>query len=77
MRQHVEDENRPEGLSDLVRAGAWLWACLGPSAAPPPDFEFIRAPATHRFVSRTVQDCNYLQALEGDSTRPCNDPAQC
>ncbi len=45
--------------------GGLVWACLGPSAAPPPDFEFIRAPATHRFVSRTVQDCNYLQALEG------------
>jgi len=26
--------------------------------------ELTRAPDTHRFVSRTVQDCNYLQALE-------------
>jgi phthalate 4,5-dioxygenase oxygenase subunit len=44
-----------------------VWAYLGnPDAKPPmPDYELIRAPATHRFVSRTVQDCNYLQALEG------------
>ena len=32
---------------------------------PFPDFELLRAPATHRFASKTVQDCNYLQALEG------------
>jgi phenylpropionate dioxygenase-like ring-hydroxylating dioxygenase large terminal subunit len=32
---------------------------------PPPDWELIRAPESHRFVSKTVQDCNYLQALEG------------
>ena len=44
-----------------------IWAYMGPAAEmpPPPDMELTRAPATHRFVSRTVQDCNYLQALEG------------
>jgi phthalate 4,5-dioxygenase oxygenase subunit len=44
-----------------------VWAYLGPPDAKPPlpDLELIRAPATHRFVSRTVQNCNYLQALEG------------
>jgi hypothetical protein len=31
----------------------------------PPDYEWLRAPATHRFVSKTFEDCNYLQALEG------------
>jgi nitrite reductase/ring-hydroxylating ferredoxin subunit len=46
--------------------GGMIWAYLGPAPAPAvPDFEMIRAPETHRFVSRTVQDCNYLQALEG------------
>jgi len=46
--------------------GGLVWAYMGPSPAPPPPgFEFTRAPETHRFVSRTVQDCNYLQALEG------------
>jgi phenylpropionate dioxygenase-like ring-hydroxylating dioxygenase large terminal subunit len=44
-----------------------VWAYMGPQtdAPPPPDMELTRAPETHRFVSRTVQDCNYLQALEG------------
>lgn len=47
--------------------GGIVWAYLGPAAEKPapPVWEFIRAPQTHRFVSRTVQDCNYLQALEG------------
>jgi phthalate 4,5-dioxygenase len=46
--------------------GGIVWTYMGPSPAPPPpDYELVRAPATHRFVSRTVQDCNYLQALEG------------
>jgi len=47
--------------------GGMVWAYMGPAAdqPPPPDMELTRAPETHRFVSRTVQDCNYLQALEG------------
>ncbi|HEY4266117.1 MAG TPA: Rieske 2Fe-2S domain-containing protein, partial [Micropepsaceae bacterium] len=47
--------------------GGMIWAYMGPTAAmpAPPDMELTRAPDTHRFVSRTVQDCNYLQALEG------------
>ena len=47
--------------------GGMLWAYLGPVGAQPafPDYEFVRAPATHRFVSKQVQDCSYLQALEG------------
>jgi phthalate 4,5-dioxygenase oxygenase subunit len=32
---------------------------------PPPDYEWLRAPETHRYVSKTYEDCNYLQALEG------------
>lgn len=48
-------------------AGGMVWAYMGaPEFRPaPPDYELFRAPPTHRFVSRTVQDCNYLQALEG------------
>ncbi len=47
--------------------GGIVWAYMGPAAEQPapPAWELIRAPATHRFVSRTLQDCNYLQALEG------------
>jgi phthalate 4,5-dioxygenase len=47
--------------------GDMVWAYLGPKELQPsfPDHELVRAPATHRYVSKTFQDCNYLQALEG------------
>jgi hypothetical protein len=31
----------------------------------PPDYEWTRAPSTHRHLSKTIEECNYLQALEG------------
>ncbi len=44
-----------------------VWAYLGPKEAmpAPPDYEWMRAPATHCYVSKTYEACNYLQALEG------------
>jgi phthalate 4,5-dioxygenase len=44
-----------------------VWAYLGPAATmpAPPDYEWTRAPATHRYVSKTYEACNYLQAVEG------------
>jgi hypothetical protein len=37
-----------------------------PEAQPaPPDYEWLRAPDTHRIVSKTYEECNYLQGLEG------------
>lgn len=47
--------------------GGVVWAFLGPRAeAPsPPDYEWLRAPQTHRRVSKTLENANYLQALEG------------
>lgn len=48
-------------------AGGVVWTYMGPPEEQPPvpDFEWMRAPATHRFVSKTFEHCNYLQALEG------------
>ncbi len=50
-----------------VELGGVIWAYLGPSEhqPPPPDYEWLRAPDTHRWVSKTFEHCNYLQALEG------------
>jgi phenylpropionate dioxygenase-like ring-hydroxylating dioxygenase large terminal subunit len=47
--------------------GGIVWAYLGPPdhQPPPPDYEFVRAPATHRHVSKSREDCNFLQAFEG------------
>ena len=48
-------------------AGDVVWAYLGPAAAmpPKPDYEWMRAPGTHRILSKTFEDANYLQGLEG------------
>jgi phthalate 4,5-dioxygenase len=50
-----------------VEKAGIVWAYLGPKDAmpAPPDYEWMRAPATHCFVSKTYEACNYLQALEG------------
>jgi nitrite reductase/ring-hydroxylating ferredoxin subunit len=50
-----------------VERGGVVWAYLGPPALrpPEPDYEWTRAPATHRAVTKTYQASNYLQGLEG------------
>ena len=47
--------------------GGLIWAYMGPrdKQPAPPDYEWVRAPATHRFVSKTWEDANWLQGLEG------------
>jgi hypothetical protein len=47
--------------------GGIIWTYMGPPDRQPaaPDYELVRAPATHRFVSKSLEECNYLQALEG------------
>jgi phthalate 4,5-dioxygenase len=47
--------------------GGLVWTYLGPraSAPPPPNFELLRVPRTHRQLSKTYEECNYLQGLEG------------
>jgi phenylpropionate dioxygenase-like ring-hydroxylating dioxygenase large terminal subunit len=47
--------------------GGVVWAYMGPKdlQPPAPDYEWTRAPATHRHVSKTFEHCNWLQALEG------------
>jgi len=47
--------------------GGVVWTYMGPKEKmpPAPDFEWMRAPDTHRFVSKTFEDCNYLQGMEG------------
>jgi phthalate 4,5-dioxygenase oxygenase subunit len=50
-----------------IEKGGVVWAYMGPKKLQPPepDYEWTRAPATHRYVSKTFENCNYLQALEG------------
>jgi phenylpropionate dioxygenase-like ring-hydroxylating dioxygenase large terminal subunit len=48
-------------------AGGVIWTYMGPPELEPPkpDYEWMRAPATHRIVSKTFENANYLQGLEG------------
>jgi len=50
-----------------VEKGGVVWTYMGPreQQPPEPDYEWMRAPATHRAVSKTFENCNFLQALEG------------
>ena len=51
----------------LVERGGILWTCMGPAgAAPPlPEWEFVTVPASQAFISKRIQECNWLQAMEG------------
>lgn len=50
-----------------IDKGGIIWTYMGPAdeMPPEPDYEWLRAPGTHCFVSKTLEDCNYLQGLEG------------
>ena len=48
-------------------AGDIIWTYMGPPEhqPAPPSYEWMRAPAGYRHVSKNLQENNYLQALEG------------
>ena len=50
----------------IERAGI-VWAYMGPKdkQPAPPDVEWCSLPASHVFVSKRLQESNYLQAMEG------------
>ena len=51
----------------VVERGGVVWTYMGPKEhmPEPPNYEWLRAPHTHCHVSKTYEECNYLQALEG------------
>ena len=50
-----------------IEKGGVIWCYMGPKElqSEAPDYEWTRAPATHRYVSKTFENCNWLQAIEG------------
>jgi phthalate 4,5-dioxygenase oxygenase subunit len=50
-----------------VEQGGVVWAYMGPPEKQPeePGMEWCRAPESHRFVSKTIEYCNFAQAVEG------------
>lgn len=47
--------------------GDVIWVYMGPegTAPPLPELEWAMVPETHRFVSKRIQRCSFLQAMEG------------
>src|SRR5882762_5896488 len=47
--------------------GGLVWAYMGPAEKIPPlpKFAWTQVPETHRHVSKVIQECNWLQGLEG------------
>jgi phenylpropionate dioxygenase-like ring-hydroxylating dioxygenase large terminal subunit len=50
-----------------VEQGGVIWAYMGAreKMPPPPSFEWTQVLESHRHVSKVVEECNWLQALEG------------
>jgi phthalate 4,5-dioxygenase oxygenase subunit len=50
-----------------IERGGIVWAYMGPpdKMPGPPELEWCTLPASHVFVSRRLQENNYLQAMEG------------
>ncbi len=51
----------------LIERGGVLWIYMGPPELqpPPPEWEFATVPARQSFTTKRIQECNWLQALEG------------
>ena len=73
----VDMMNEPDelGFAHKIRATAYptteaggiVWAYLGPADRRPPlpRFDWTEAPASHRHVSKVIQESNWMQGLEG------------
>jgi phthalate 4,5-dioxygenase oxygenase subunit len=51
----------------LINLGGVLWTYMGPTEQQPPEpqYEFATVPLSHSFTSKRLQECNWLQGLEG------------
>ncbi|MDB5643090.1 MAG: (2Fe-2S)-binding protein [Hyphomicrobiales bacterium] len=70
----VSDQERERTAKELkmtaypcVERGDVIWTYMGPPEHEPdfPDLEWTLLPAEQRFATRHVQECNWLQGLEG------------
>lgn len=51
----------------LIERGGVVWIYMGPPEfqPPAPEWEFATVPVNQSFMSKRLQECNWLQALEG------------
>jgi phthalate 4,5-dioxygenase len=63
---HMCDKMAIKGYPCIERGGL-VWAYLGPADKQPeaPEVEWCVVPEAHRFITKRLQECNYLQAMEG------------
>jgi phthalate 4,5-dioxygenase oxygenase subunit len=71
----VDQMNEPESFAHKVHITAYpvlelgeiVWTYMGPEelTPPAPNFEWVRAQPSHRHISKVIQDCNWVQGLEG------------
>lgn len=69
--ERIRSEIKINAYPCLERGGV-VWTYMGPRDMQPafPDLEWTALPASHRHASRHIQDCNWLQALEGGFDAP-------
>jgi phthalate 4,5-dioxygenase oxygenase subunit len=62
FRQRIRLKSYP-----CLERGGVIWAYMGPPELKPepPEFEWALVAPESRFVSKRLQECNYLQAMEG------------
>ena len=72
--QCVEVPSAPQACKHMgikaypcIERGSIVWAYMGPEdkRPAPPEVEWCTLPDSHIFVSKRLQECNYLQAMEG------------
>ncbi len=73
--QCVDQMNEPEPFAAKIRAASYpsvelggvIWIYMGAmdKQPAPPRFDWTQVPETHRAVSKVMEECNWLQALEG------------
>jgi len=73
--QCVHQMNEPVSFAQKIKAVAYptherggvIWTYMGPPALQPPvpEFEYLRADDQHRSVTKVLEECNWMQALEG------------
>ena len=75
--QCIDMPSEPEGSTfakkvklksyPLVERGGILWTYMGPPDLQPPlpEWEFATVPSSHSYSSKRIQECNWLQAMEG------------
>jgi phthalate 4,5-dioxygenase oxygenase subunit len=66
QRKSVQSELTVKSYPCIERGGV-VWTYMGPIEHKPefPDLEWTLLPDSHRFATRHVQECNWLQGLEG------------